>query len=120
MPVTSNKTARQVRHLGGGFNTDTGSASQGKESVVGVLEGTYDTGGVAVSPKVFGLTKIDYVEFRVTTPAPGTGGSRVASTDGSLLFLHDPDGETQEGNNTAFVIEFLAEGEGARNVELLA
>lgn len=119
MAITSRKIRFQSRVTGGGFDSN-GNPVQGKTLVVGVLAGAYVTGGATCYPEDLGLTAIDSVFFRVTTPAAAAGtGTRVADFLSNKLLLHDPDGETQEGNATDFVVEYMALGDSAVNVESL-
>ena len=119
MAFTSKTVRSESRVLGGGFDSN-GAPVQGKTRIVGRLAGSYATGGLTLTPADLGLAAIDFIDFRVTTPAPTANGERNACYNGSTLFLQDPDGDTEEGNGTTFVIEYVAEGDASRNVELLA
>jgi hypothetical protein len=115
--VITTRTIRSQSPLLGGGHDSSGNPSQGKDLVVGTLAGTYADGGVAFSAADVGLTSIDYIKFRVTTPAVDADGTHVAAATSSLLFIYDE--EDDEIGAVAFVVEYMAFGDAARNVQAL-
>ncbi len=116
MTITTRTIRGESRVVGGGFDTN-GAAVQGKTNVWGILSGTYADGGIAFSPQDVGLDTIDYISFRVTTPAVDADGTHVIAATASLLFVYDE--EDDEIGANSFVCEYFAVGDAARNVELL-
>lgn len=121
MAITTRKVLFRSRIFGGGHDSS-GNPQQGKEIVTGLISGTYVTGGAALTAEDMGLASVDFVAFRVTTPALVAGtGSRAGDwlSSSSVFMLHDPDGTTQEGNGTTFTAEYIAFGNSAHDLELL-
>lgn len=119
MAFTTRALRMESRVVGGGFDS-TGAAVQGKDLKVLSLQGTYDTGGPALTAADLGFSTVDYAHFNVTTPAPAADTlNEQAFWDGSNLHIRTQAAGAELGNTTAIVVEALVVGDATRNVELL-
>jgi hypothetical protein len=116
MAITTRKELFRSRVVGAGWDSS-GNPVQGKDIVVGVLSGAYVDGGIQMAATDMGLTTVDYVMFRVTTPAVDADGAHEGAFNGSLLFIYDE--TSAEIGATDFVTQYIAVGDGARQVDLL-
>lgn len=130
MASTVNTRFRQFLP-GAGFDS-AGNAVQGKTRVVGhVNVSSYNGGGESLTPRDIGLTNIDSITLRVRNQVPGADGKHVIeasyAADSQQFYLVNVGVTTATGaavrthfslGSSNEVVEFVAEGDSAHNVEL--
>jgi len=121
--------ARSIRetfrqYLPGAGKDTLGNPKQGKTRVVGEISVTsYTSGGEALSPRDFGLTRIDWMNLRVRNAVAGPASRRIAeySQSDDVFYLYEVSNTGGADQYTAAAtetVEYSAEGDSAYDVEL--
>jgi hypothetical protein len=125
--MAKNVKFRQVSFLPGAGYDSTGNPKQGKTRVTGIVSVTaYAPGNERLSARDIGLTNIDFINLRVSDETGHENAQSVREVNYvksvGIFYLIDVSSggvRDERASGATETIEFVAEGDSARDVELV-